>query len=397
MNQDVGQLLGQLKDQDPWMLGVIVGLVVSLVLAIVLGRAALTANSERRDLADQHAANQANIQQIKAMQQASPEGLKDGIASAQAQLDELLGGVPTSEQVSEELVNYYAYANALNSRLVRQEKAVDAGAEEGVDVYGSDLFLLEVHGEIPDLMRFLAQVGSGPYRTFMLGAINIGPNGPAMAEADLRVFYSDYGQRPRSSITPTLEITQEVPLEGSLSQADPGMDVEKLRALHDEALEAENWALVVASGRQLIKAGIDESEVAETLYLGHLRWAELLAEEGQTDEAMAEYRAALDIRPEAAEARRGLEQLEDAGLPDSKVEASPVPLVVRATPEPTATVAVVATATPVVHRVQAGDSLLGLANRYRTTVSAIKEANALQSNVIYVGQELAIPIAVAVE
>ena len=390
MNQDVGELFGRLKNQDPWMLGGAVGLVVSLILAIVLGRAALSANAERRELADQYNANTLNIQQVKAMQEASPEGLKKSLAATQTQLDELMLGLPSGEQVSEELVNFYAYANALDTRLVRLEKTVPSLSPGDEAVFESDLFLMEVHGEIPDLMRFLGQVGSGPYRTFMLDQINIGPDGPAMAEVDLTVYSSDYRAGMSEPITPTLDVTPVVPAEGNLSRTEPAGDVAHLWSLHGDALAAENWALVVASGRQLLKAGVERDEVAETLYLGHLHWAEELAKEGQADEAMAEYRAALAIRPDDAEARQALETLEDKVVPTTELEAGPVPLVIRATAVPTPT-EVVATVTPAVHRVRSGESLLYLANRYHTTVSAIKTANGLQGNVIYIGQELVIP------
>lgn len=48
-----------------------------------------------------------------------------------------------------------------------------------------------------------------------------------------------------------------------------------------------------------------------------------------------------------------------------------------------------------VHAVQAGDTLSGIAARYGTTVAALKRANGLASNTIYVGQSLTIPSAAA--
>lgn len=48
-----------------------------------------------------------------------------------------------------------------------------------------------------------------------------------------------------------------------------------------------------------------------------------------------------------------------------------------------------------VHVVRAGDTLSGIAARYGTTVAALKSANGLASNTIYVGQSLTIPSAAA--
>ncbi|MCS6844631.1 MAG: LysM peptidoglycan-binding domain-containing protein [Caldilineales bacterium] len=49
----------------------------------------------------------------------------------------------------------------------------------------------------------------------------------------------------------------------------------------------------------------------------------------------------------------------------------------------------------IVHVVRAGDTLSSVAARYGTTVAAIKQANGLASNTIYVGQSLLIPVGAA--
>jgi len=45
----------------------------------------------------------------------------------------------------------------------------------------------------------------------------------------------------------------------------------------------------------------------------------------------------------------------------------------------------------IVYRVRSGDTLIVLARRYRTTVRAIKRANGLRGDMIYIGQRLRIP------
>jgi N-acetylmuramoyl-L-alanine amidase len=46
---------------------------------------------------------------------------------------------------------------------------------------------------------------------------------------------------------------------------------------------------------------------------------------------------------------------------------------------------------PLQHKVKSGESLSLLAKRYGTTVSALKKANKLNKNTLYIGQVLMIP------
>ena len=48
-------------------------------------------------------------------------------------------------------------------------------------------------------------------------------------------------------------------------------------------------------------------------------------------------------------------------------------------------------AAPIVHVVRYGDTLIGLAEKYQTSVEAIMKANGLTNHLIKIGQELLIP------
>jgi LysM repeat protein len=71
--------------------------------------------------------------------------------------------------------------------------------------------------------------------------------------------------------------------------------------------------------------------------------------------------------------------------PTPTVTSSPAPATV------TATITPAPTATPVIHVVAAGEMLLTIAIEYDISVEEIKQANELESDLIYVGQELLIP------
>lgn len=70
--------------------------------------------------------------------------------------------------------------------------------------------------------------------------------------------------------------------------------------------------------------------------------------------------------------------------------ATPTPTPIPATPEPTTTPT--PEPTPIVHTLQAGDTLIGLARKYGVTVQAIQEANGITDpRGLLVGQQIIIP------
>jgi LysM repeat protein len=393
MNQDIGELLKRFKVSDPFTLGAIVGLVISLVLAIIMGRSLLTTLVERSDLSAELDTTNAAIDQITAMQQQSPETLRQGLAKVQADLDLLLAGYPTTVQSSAELVNYYAYASALNCQLRSMEKVIPAAEEQAESAYTRDQFLIEVHGEVPNLLRFLAKIGGGPYRSFILDNVAIGPDSPAIADVDLSIYGSDYGAGA-APITPTLTVTPTSASSGVvLPNATVGApDVAQLRALQAIAVRDQNWPLAVATGRQLRKAGQEGEADRLALYQAHVAWGQALLARGERAEARTQFEAALELDPQALEAQAGLALLDATVIEAPTATPTAMALVAEGTVVPPLAEPV-ATAAPRVHLVRSGESLILLANRYHTTVTALKQANGLRSNVIYIGQKLIIPVA----
>ena len=108
------------------------------------------------------------------------------------------------------------------------------------------------------------------------------------------------------------------------------------------------------------------------------------------------YVTSTSTRPASAIAKA----LTPAAKPTQAATSSPIPA--TATPEPpthTATPSVepptatpAPTATPVIHVVAEGEMLLAIAFDYDVTVDEIMQANELDSDLIYVGQELIIPL-----
>jgi LysM repeat protein len=144
------------------------------------------------------------------------------------------------------------------------------------------------------------------------------------------------------------------------------------QSLH-EPWAAKDWEKVIAVIEQILDINPDYDDMTEKLYAAHVNYGRQLAAEGRLEEAKEKLTRALEINPDGGEAMAELQALA-AG-------ETPVPS---------------ATSTPqaqyIIHVVQRGENLYRISLRYGVTVQAIMVANGLTNNIIYVGQQLRIPI-----
>ncbi|MFO7917457.1 MAG: hypothetical protein R6V13_05220, partial [Anaerolineae bacterium] len=190
MNTDIGELVERIEIENPVNVAIVAGLVVSLVLFGVVMVSLVGALREQSALQSDYESTISSIERIRTAQQQSPETLRQRIAEAKEELGTLLDGMPTRGEVRAEIVKYYTYASDVDVELVRMER-VAVSEEEGEDYYDRQRFLMEGRGLAHNLIRFFASVGSGPYDTFILNDIRIGPDGPSTAEAELEIFSSE--------------------------------------------------------------------------------------------------------------------------------------------------------------------------------------------------------------
>jgi hypothetical protein len=289
----------------------------------------------------------------------------------------LLADIPTRREVRAEIVKYYTYASNVNTELVRMER-VAASPEAGEEgFYDKQRFLLEAQGRAPNLMRFLARVGSGRYNTFILSNIRISPDGPSTAEADLEIYSS--------------ELSADEPLPASTPAATPpseessrGPDRDRALKLSDgfhEAVVAGDWKQVVSLGEQFLGLETESEYARMAVYEGHVRVGYDLLADGRAMEAREHFRRALAIVPGGQEAQQGLEAVE------AKRPSQDTPDGDAATTMPTGE----RSSGTEVHVVRRGESLSLLAQRYDTTVQELVQLNDLRHTTIYVGQELLVP------
>lgn len=192
MNMDVGELIQRIRIRNPAAVAGIAGLLVATVLFALMARSLVVSIVARNRAEAEYASVHARVERIQSVQLSTPENLRNRIAEAKAQLAEVLAGFPTPAQAAEELSQYYHYAEEHGIQVLRMEALL--GRPEGEDArsaYRVQRFVIEVQGQVPDLMLFLSRVGAGPYATFGLDGVAIVPDQPARASADLTVFSSD--------------------------------------------------------------------------------------------------------------------------------------------------------------------------------------------------------------
>lgn len=190
MNADVGDLIKGIKIKDPRdVVGIVVLVVVLVAFALTLASFLRTA-SERRQASDDYESTRDAISQIVAIRAAGPDAMRKRIADAQAELDALSAGLPTTEQTRTELGFFYEYASALDVELLRTEALLSPDASADAD-YTVQRFLIEANGQVSNLIQFFGRIASGAGDTFLLDGLVISPGDPAVGNVNLTIYSMD--------------------------------------------------------------------------------------------------------------------------------------------------------------------------------------------------------------
>jgi hypothetical protein len=229
MNTDIKDLFKNVKVKDPVIVGAVATFVVALVLTIVIVPMFVSSVQRNQELlAETEAASQA-LAEIESIQAAQPAALRGRIVQAREQLTTLLADFPSTSAAAQELSAYYGYANNLSAQLVRMEAILNTPEEDAATAFKVQRFLLEVQGDVPSIVRFWAQIGSGPFKTFLLDNLVIMPEMTPVGQADLTVYSSDLvlgldlpsAPQPQGTLSPTVEVTQEQGAPAQTPEATP--------------------------------------------------------------------------------------------------------------------------------------------------------------------------------
>jgi LysM repeat protein len=172
--------------------------------------------------------------------------------------------------------------------------------------------------------------------------------------------------------------------------------IDDLVAQLNNAWNAQNWPQVLLIIDEIIAIQPGYPQIMDTKYLAHVNYGYRLMTELRCTESLAQFRAALDIRPAGAEALDGMELLVvycgtpvPTVTPSSTLFVTPSPTFV--TPFPTVSPTPIVLPQPIKYTVRPGDTLFSLARTYSTTVQAIMQANGMMSYLLRVGDVIVLP------
>ncbi len=310
-------------------------------------------------------------------QQAAANQLNGQVEAAQAEFNETANRFLTEDQAALFLDGLYDNAAQTAVTIVElQAQAVPQGVTINGEkpVYDIRQFRLEVNGALPQLNQFVGRIEQTAVPSVTLQNVAISSaeaENNAVLTLDLLLYTSPFSTGESVAQLPDPLPTVEAPAATAVPQptATPSPtatpDVSRLVAQLDEPWLAEDWPDVIRLIQEIRQQAPNEPGMAEKLYAARVNYGYQLAEQGDTPGAATQFEQALATFPQGTEAEAGLQSL---------FEPAPT-----ATPQTT------------IHVVQRGDTLFSIAQRYGTTVDAVKQANGLVGNNISPGQQLIIP------
>lgn len=357
-----------------------VAIVVIILLVIVYLFFTFTAIvprwTARTELATQVEAVRSNLVATQG-QVILPEAIQGQLAETAVRRDAAANQFLSETQAADILNQLYQYAAASGVSIADLQAQVTAGtvsAGEGdaaaKPLYDVRTFFMQVTGDVPALMSFLSLIRETTIPGVELENLNIttpedGTQIPTLT-VNLLLYTSPLsaGATIADLPEPESDLLPDVPLP-VLSTATPASEQAQLEAALHEPWSAENWPEVIRILEQILVLSPGDAETTQKLYSAHVNYGYQLLAQQQPAAARVAFAQALTFQPDGADALLGLQTV-DADL---------------ATPTPAA----------LTYVVQRGDTLFEIAQRFNTTVDAIRQANNLVGNRIDVGQVLLIP------
>lgn len=262
------------------------------------------------------------------------------LATLQAELLEAQFAFP-SEVDSTEVLAHIVTASALynvNLRQIQARNPVTAALE--ASTYRIFAYDVEVEGALENISAFLTGLESGPIGTLLLDQVRLeeipSPTppptpAPAAAPAGDHVLY-----RATLVIEVFVRLAEPgtTPLPSVHTPVSPEEQISQLKELLGQARQEEDWERAISILLALRQIAPPDPMLDALLVEAYVRDGQRRLAAGQYDQAGADFRAALALQPESAEALAGMAAV---------VALTPTP-----TPTPTATPTDTPTPTPTI-------------------------------------------------
>jgi len=151
----------------------------------------------------------------------------------------------------------------------------------------------------------------------------INPNYDDMAEK-LYAAHVNYGRKLIEEGNPDQAVVQfnhalEIKPDGAEAQAGleqaRTLPVEQLEQSLHESWAAEDWGKVIGLIEQILAVNPGNADMTEKLYAAHVNYGRQLVEEGNLEQAKAEFTRALEVKPDGGEAITELRALSGEATP----------------------------------------------------------------------------------
>ncbi len=286
------------------LLALVVVIVLVLANVLVAWRFVLPAWQDKRDLSAQLASAEKELAKAIAAQEASPDELRKQVEAAQAKLDDAASVFLSESQAAEILNDIYQYASDSQVEITSLETqpAPEGGEEEGESAYEVREHRLQARGTIPNLTDFVSSIEEAVFESFVISNVSVaeGEEQQHTLGMDIALYTSPYSSGVVAQPTPGVTVT--------------ATGVAEMEEALDAAWDSKDWKLAIDLVEQILALEPDRADMTEKLYAAYVNYGDQLLAEGDPDEAKAQFKQALEIKPDGPEAQVGLERA-DAWAP----------------------------------------------------------------------------------
>ncbi len=279
----------------------------------------------RQELAAQVLAMQQTTHQGEQAQQDSAAALQAQLTDSQTKLNATSGAFLSEAQAAAILDSLYRYA-ASSSVTITGLHAQSAAEPVAPDaLYSVQSFAVQMTGPVLQLLDFLGRFQETTWPGVSLKDVRLAQGeGQSTLDMSLALYTSPLATGAAPEAAPLMEISPNgvsgTAVNGASAaiNAAPTADLTTLVNSLYEPWMAENWSEAIRILEQILLLTPDDFDMQTRLYAAYLYRAYQLSAAQQSEEAKADLKRAIELRPDGQEAITALQRLNN-GLPAEAV------------------------------------------------------------------------------